>query len=43
MSPYQPLMCRFLEAFDMTAEMEFLPNLLSTSDQPTHVLDLEND
>jgi len=34
---------RFLEAFDMTAEMEFLPNLLSTSDQPTHVLDLEND
>ena len=34
---------RFLEAFDMTAEMQFLPDLLQSGQRLTHVLDLEND
>ena len=34
---------RFLEAFDMTAEMQFLPDLLQSGERLTHVLDLEND
>jgi hypothetical protein len=33
---------RFLEAFDLTAEMQFLPDLLA-GDRPKHVLDLQND
>ena len=38
------LIClRFLEAFDMTAEMQFLPDLLQSGQRLTHVLDLEND
>jgi len=34
---------KFLEAFDMTAEMQFLPDLLQSGQRLTHVLDLEND
>ena len=34
---------RFLEAFDMTAEMQFLPDLLQSEQRLTHVLDLDND